>query len=420
MTLFNLISILVTIVALCGYANYKFVRLPDSIGITAIALLLSLGMIIVGALVPTVAQWGERTAREIDFSEALFHGLLGPLLFAGSLHVDFAALRDAKWVVIALATVGVLISTALVGSGFYYAAHAFGLALPFIDCLLFGALISPTDPLAALGLLRKAGVPDSLLTRITGEALFNDGTGVVIFLALFGIARGTGVPDAAGVSLLLAQEVLGGIAYGLAVGWLGFLMLRSMNSYTVETLITLAMATAGYAGAEALHLSAPIATVVMGLVVGNHGRRFAMSEQTRQRLFSFWELTDELLNLLLFGLVGLELMALAGSALTYAGLTLVAIPLVLLARALSVALPLTFLKRIDRFEPHTVKLMTWAGLRGAISVALALSLPAGESREVIVSATYVIALFSILVQATTVEPLARRWAAPARAERSSH
>ncbi len=410
MPVFNVISIVITVVALCAYANCRFVRLPDTIGITAIALLISLVMVALGAAIPGVSAWGRATVRTLDFPELIFHGLLGPLLFAGSLHLDIAALARSKWVIFWLATIGVVLSTALIGFAFFFSAKWLGVGIPLIDCLLFGALISPTDAIAVLGLLRKAGVPPSLLIKITGEALFNDGTGVVVFLVLLSIARGTQQPEAGSIAILLARQVAGGIVFGLAVGFLGSYLLRRVNSHVVETLITLAMPTGGYAAAEALGVSAPIAAVVMGLVIGSDGRGAALSDPARLRVFAFWELADDLLNLLLFGLIGLELMALFVPAHQFIGLTLISIPLVLVARWLSVGVPIALLRHFERFEPHTVKLLTWAGLRGALSVAMALSLPASPFRELIVSATYAVAVFSILVQATTVEPLARRWA----------
>ncbi|MDE2449209.1 MAG: sodium:proton antiporter [Gammaproteobacteria bacterium] len=418
---FTIVSAVVTVVALSGYANYKLVHLPDTVGITAVALLISLATVAVGQVVPQVTAWGQLAVRGLDFPDLVFHGLLGLLLFAGSLHVDVAGLARARWLVVILATAGVVISIALVGFAFFYAARLAGMPLTLLESFIFGALISPTDPIAALGLLRKAGVPPSLLTKIAGEALFNDGTGVVAFVVLLGLAGGshglsaahvTGpsvpLPGASAIGVLLAQQVLGGAAFGLGVGYFGILLLRSVDSYPVETLITLAMATGGYAAADALKISAPIATVVMGLVVGS-GREYAMSELTRERLFMFWELADDLLNLILFGLVGLELTALAGTVRQYLIPAATALPIVLVARYISVGVPVAVLSRFQRFEPHTVKLMSWGGLRGALSVALALSLPAGPTQELIVTATYLIAIFSILVQATTVEPLARRW-----------
>jgi len=414
MPIFTIVSAVITVVALSGYANHKLVRLPDTVGITAIALLISVATIAVGQVVPQVGAWGQLAVRGLDFPSLVFHGLLGLLLFAGSLHVDVSGLARARGLVVLLATFGVAISTVLVGFAFFYATRLLGMNLSLLESFIFGALISPTDPIAALGLLRKAGVPPSLLTKITGEALFNDGTGVVLFVVLLGIAGGahgmtpSRSAGASGVAMMFAQQVLGGAVFGLGVGYAGLLLLRSVDSYVVETLLTLAMATGGYAAAEGLKVSAPIATVVMGLVVGS-GREYAMSQLTRARLFMFWELLDDLLNLLLFGLVGLELTALAGTFREYLIPAALALPIVLIARYVSVGLPIAVLGRFQRFEPHTVKLMTWAGLRGALSVALALSLPPGPPKPLIVTATYLIAIFSILIQATTVEPLARRW-----------
>jgi monovalent cation:H+ antiporter, CPA1 family len=415
MHVFTIVSAMITVVALSGYANHKLVRLPDTVGITAVALLISVAIVAVGQVVPQVSAWGQLAVRGLDFPNLVFHGLLGLLLFAGSLHVDVTGLARARGLVVLLATVGVAISTVLVGFAFFYVARLLGMNLSLLESFIFGALISPTDPIAAMGLLRKAGVPPSLLTKITGEALFNDGTGVVLFVVLLGLAGGphgirpavTGT-GASGVAMMFAQQVLGGAVFGLGVGYVGVLLLRTVDSYSVETLITLAMATGGYAAAEALKVSAPIATVVMGLVVGS-GREYAMSSLTRERLFMFWELADDLLNLILFGLVGLELTALAGTVRAYLIPAAAALPIVLIARYVSVGVPTAVLGRFQRFEPHTVKLMTWAGLRGALSVALALSLPEGPPKDLIVTATYVVAIFSILIQATTVEPLARRW-----------
>ena len=419
MSLFSAISAVIAIVALSGYANRRFIRLPDTVGITAIALLISLAMAVLGTTLPAVATWGRAAIGKLDFPVLIFHGLLGPLLFAGSLHVDISALARAKWVILLLATIGVALSTALIAGAFFYGVRWLGADIPFIDCLVFGALISPTDPLAALGLLRKAGVPPLLLTKITGEALFNDGTGVVVFLVLVAIANGLQPLNAGSILGLLAREVVGGIAFGLVIGFAGSWLLRSIDSPVVETLITLAMPTAGYAAAEAARVSAPLAAVVMGLVVGSYGRRYAVSAQTRAPLFLFWELTDDLLNVLLYGLIGLELMALDGLARDFIGPALLATPIVLLARVVSVGLPIAVLRRFERFEPHIVKLMTWAGLRGALSIAMALSLSKSHSREMIVAATYVVTLFSILIQATTVEPLARRWAPRPDAEKQA-
>jgi CPA1 family monovalent cation:H+ antiporter len=407
MPVFTLISAVIAVVALSAYANHKLVRLPDSIGITVVALLLSVITVTVGQFVPQVATWGVQVTRGVNFPALVFHGLLGLLLFAGSLHVDLHALRRARWVVLVLATVGVVISTAVIGCAFLYLTRAFGLPMTWRESLLFGALISPTDPIAALGLLSKARVPPSLLTKITGEALFNDGTGVALFVALLGVTGGQ-IPSSAHIAILFAREVFGGLAFGVLVGFAAVALLRSVASPSVEILITLALATAGYDAATGLGVSAPIATVVMGLVVGADSR-FAIPALVREHLYPFWQLADELLNLLLFGLVGLQLTALTGAVRHYLLLAALTVPLVLAARYVSVALPTALLRQFQRFEPHFVNLMTWAGLRGALSIALALSLPPSPARELIVTSTYVVAIFSILVQATTLAPLARRW-----------
>jgi len=408
MPVFTLISAVIAVVALSAYANHKLVHLPDSIGITVVALLLSVITVTVGQFVPQVAAWGAQVARGVNFPALVFHGLLGLLLFAGSLHVDLHALRRARWVVLALATAGVAISTAVIGWAFFYLTRALGLPITLRESLLFGALISPTDPIATLGLLSKARVPPSLLTKITGEALFNDGTGVALFVVLLGVT-GAQLPSTAQIAMLFAREVLGGLAFGALLGFGAVTLLRSVESPSVEILITLALATAGYNAAAGLGISAPIATVVMGLVVGADSRRFATPAPVRERLYQFWQLADDLLNLLLFALVGLQLTALTGAVRLYLLPAALAVPLVLAARYVSVALPTALLRRFQRFEPHFVKLMTWAGLRGALSIALALSLPQSPARELIVTATYVVAIFSILAQATTVGPLARRW-----------
>ena len=408
MSVFHAMSLIVTLVALFGYLNHRFIRLPDTIGITAIGLVAALAVTAFGAYDPTVVEWAARTVERIDFAEVVFHGMLGMLLFAGSLHINLEDIDRQKWTILLLATIGVVLSTCIVGTAFYGAARLLGLELPFIYALLFGALISPTDPIAVLGILRKVGVPKELESKIAGESLFNDGTGVVLFLTLSGIAFGGHDTTAPQVILLLATEIVGGVLVGLVLGLAGFYLLRGIDSYAVEIMITLAMATAGYSVAEFLHTSAPIAVVVMGLLVGNHGKRLAMSERTREHLSSFWDLTDELLNLLLFGLIGIEIIALV-SPVAHLAPALMAIPIVLAARLASVGLPILALRLFRDFSPNTVKIMTWGGLRGGISLALALSLPQFPGREPIVAATYAVVIFSILVQALSIEPLVRRW-----------
>jgi len=394
----------VAVVALFGYLNHRLIRLPDTIGITLIGLIVSIGLALLGSLEPTITRRATLIISRIDFPEVVFHGMLGLLLFAGSLHVNIADLAKDKWLILVLSTVGVVISTAIVGTGFYYGAKFFSFALPFAYCLVFGALISPTDPIAVLGVLRRIGVSKSFETQLVAESLFNDGTGVVVFLTILGITTGIHDFSVRNVILLLATEAIGGVAVGLALGAVGFLLLRGVDSYPVEILITLAMPTGGYGLAETLHTSAPIAVVVMGLVVGNQGKKFAMSEQTQQHLFAFWDLIDQILNLMLFGLIGLEVMTLSVSV-KHLSAGLLAIPVVLLARYISIGLPILVMRRAREFNPHVVKILTWGGLRGAISVALALSLPPFPGRDSVLAASYIVVIFSILVQALTVGPL---------------
>jgi len=418
MSLFQVAGVIIALVALFGFLNHRLSKLPDAIGITAMGLVASLATAVIGKRVPAVSEWAEQTIAAVNFPDTVFHGMLGLLLFAGSLHIDLGEIAKQKWAVAILATVGVLLSTLLVGVGMYLAANLLGFHLGFVYCLLFGALISPTDPIAVLAVLRRVGIPKSLEIKIAGESLFNDGTGVVAFLTILGIVVAGEPKPSSDIALLLVQEVLGGIGVGICIGLLGFFMLKGVDSYPVEILITLAMATAGYALAESLHTSAPIAVVVMGLLIGNQGRRLAMSESTRQHLFSFWELLDELLNLLLFGLIGIELVVLPLSP-SYLLFGLIAIAVVLLARLVSVAVPLSALHLFRPVASNAIRIMTWGGLRGGISVALALTLPNFDGRTLIVTATYAVVIFSILVQALTIGPLVRSWNAKANPESSA-
>ena len=406
MTFFDIIAILLTLSATFSYINYRYVRLPTTIGLMLIALLMSIGLIILGKLGLGIQQDAQRLLRQIDFESLLLHGMLSFLLFAGALHVGLDDLSRQKWVILLLATVGVVGSTFLVGALSWFAFEWAGLKIPFIFCLLFGALISPTDPIAVIGILRSAGTPKSLEVKIAGESLFNDGIAVVIFLALLEIAAGRHVPTPGEILILFTQEAVGGVLFGLAAGAGGYWMLKRVDNYEVEILITLALAAGGYALAEALHLSAPIAVVVAGLLIGNHGRLFAMSEKTREHLDLFWELIDAILNAVLFVLIGLEVLTLTfPRSVLLAGV--VAIPIVLLARWISVGLPILAMTPFHPFAPGAVWIMTWAGLRGGISVAMALALPAGPHRGSLLAVTYSVVVFSIFFQGLTVGRLIR-------------
>ena len=373
-----------------------------------ISLVLSLLLLIIGEFgFLDISQHASRLIQGIDFHTALINGMLSFLLFAGALHINLNELSKQKWVILILASVGVITSTFIIGGMSWVILNALELNISFIYCLLFGALISPTDPIAVLGILKTVGVPKSLEIKISGESLFNDGVAVVVFLVLLGIATGQGEASVSSISILLIQEVIGGAVYGLIIGGLCFYMLRSVNNYQVEVLLTLALVMGGYALASAIHVSGPIAMVVSGLLIGNHGRIFAMSPSTREHLDMFWELIDEILNAVLFLLIGLEVLILVYH-MEYFLAALALIPVVLLSRFISVSIPIQIMKNVREFSPGVTRLMTWGGLRGGISVALALSLPKGMEREVILAVTYALVVFSILVQGLTLGSLVKQ------------
>ena len=411
-TAIDLLGLLFGLTALFGWINVKLLRLPATVGLLIIALAVSLAIIGVSQLMP---GWGlEAAARtvlaRIDFNETLMKGLLSFLLFAGALHVDMGALLDRRWAILLLATVGVLLSTAIIGIGAWLLLGALGAPIPLIYGLIFGALIAPTDPVAVLAILRHVHVPRSLEAKIAGESLFNDGVGVVIFTILVAVAVGGnagGAISAKEIALLFLTEAGGGILLGLAAGWLTFLALRSVDDYVLEVIMTLALVTLAYALAGRIHVSGPIAMVIAGLLIGNRGTRLAMSEVTRTHLHDFWRLLDEILNALLFLLIGFEVLALSQNPrfVLYAALM---VPLVLAARLVSVALPITLLKLRRSFTRGAIPVLTWGGLRGGISVALALSLPAGPWKSGLLTMCYGIVIFSVVVQGLTIERVIRR------------
>ncbi|MBT3369990.1 MAG: sodium:proton antiporter [Rhodospirillaceae bacterium] len=409
------IATLLGLAAMFGYLNHRFLRLPRTIGLVLIAMTASLGALAIDAAVP---GWGvgpglRAALIEIDFTAALMHGMLGFLLFAGALHVDLAQLAKRRWPIAAMATGGLLLSTALIGGGIWLAFDLVDLGLPLIYCLLFGALISPTDPVAVLGILKTAKVPASLEAKIAGESLFNDGVGVVVFVILLAMATSDGdgaSMDVLAIATLFLREAVGGAVLGLAAGAIAFWALRSIDEYNLEVIITLALVTVTYEVAHLLHTSGPIAVVVAGLLIGNHGTRLAMSETTRSHLTNFWTLIDEILNAVLFLLIGLEVVVIS----TVPGLmwvALIAIPLVLGARFVAVAIPIGLLGLWRDFTKGAIPVLTWGGLRGGISVALALSLPAGTEKDAIVTVCYAVVVFSILVQGLTIGHLVA-WVVP--------
>lgn len=407
MRLFDIIAILLTLSAIFSWFNHRYFKLPTVIGLMLIALVMSLVLQLPLPFFADLEVQAAEMLAQIDFDETLLHGMLSFLLFAGALHVNLNDLARQRWVIGVLATVGVVGATFVIGGCAYWLFAWLGLDVPLIYCLLFGALISPTDPIAVLGILKSVGAPKSLETKIVGESLFNDGVAVVVFLVLAEIASGGVEMTFGSVATLFVREAIGGIIFGLAIGSLAFYMLKRVDNYQVEVLITLALVTGGYTVAEHLHLSAPIAIVVAGLLIGNHGRQSAMSARTIEHLDTFWELVDEILNAVLFILVGLELLVISLRQ-DYLLAGVLAIPLILVVRVCSVGLPVMIMRQFREFSPGVVRILTWAGLRGGISVALALSLPAGETRDLLVTATYVVVVFSILVQGLSLGPLVRR------------
>jgi len=405
-TLIHTLTILICLAALFSYVNHRLLKLPMTIGLMAVALVFSLILLVLGKLGFGVEAEAQRFIGAIDFNEALMHGMLGFLLFAGALHVKLDELLDLKWVIGTLAVIGTILSSLLIGGLSYVVFALVGLPLPFLYCLLFGALISPTDPIAVMGVLRQARLPKALEMKIVGESLFNDGVGVVIFLVVLNLVPKETV-HVTDVLVLFAEEALGGAALGLALGYIAYRMLRSVDNYQVEILITLALVMGSFGLADLLHTSGPIAVVVAGLLIGNYGRQWAMSETTREHLDNFWELLDELLNAVLFVLIGLEVLVLSFQQ-PYLIAGLVAIPLVLAARWITVVLQVKGFSFVREFNKKTIRILTWGGLRGGISVALALSLPAGPGRDTVLALTYCIVVFSILGQGLTIGHVIRK------------
>jgi len=408
MDIFTIITVLISLSAVFSFINYRYFRLPRTIGLMLFALVLSVVLIVVGRTGWDVRDQAKDLIQRIDFNRLLLQGMLGFLLFAGALHVEANELLRHKWIIFLLATAGTILSTVLVGVLTWLVFHLMGPALPLIYCLLFGALISPTDPVAVLGILKELKVPKSIETQMAGEALFNDGVGVVLFIVLMRIAAGDPGTSLGQSALLFAKEAFGGTLIGLAIGWIAYEMLKRVDNYQVEVLITLGLVMGGYDLAHALNTSGPLAIVAAGLLIGNQGRAFAMSETTRKNLDMFWELIDEILNAVLFILIGIEVLVLEISF-HYFLAGLVIIPLVLLVRLVSVGIPFGLLRRQMSFRKNAVKTLTWAGLRGGIAVALALSIPPGPSRGLIVFITYMVVVFSIVVQGLTIKKMLRRW-----------
>lgn len=406
--MFDLVAAFIGLTTLLTYVNYRFIKLPATIGVMATALVLSLLVHLIAlAGYPLIELEMQHLIQDIDFSQVLMTWFLPALLFAGALHVNFADLKEFRWPIGLLATLGVVISTFAVGTAAHYLFWALGWDINYVYCLLFGALISPTDPIAVMGILKTSGAPRPLQYTIVGESLFNDGSAIVAFSILLGVLALGQAPTASDIAILFAEEAIGGIVFGLALGYVGFRMLRTISDHQVSLMLTLAMVFGGAALAEKLHVSAPIAMVVAGLIIGNHGRHLAMDDATRASVDAFWEVIDSILNALLFALIGMELLILPFHWMHVVTAMLLGL-IVLAVRIGTIAPAVVLARKLGKDIPTgTSRLLTWGGLRGGVSVALVLSLPAGEARDTLVALTYIVVLVSILVQGLTVGRLVK-------------
>lgn len=417
LSLFEIAALLLAISAFFGWFNHVVLHLPHTIGLLVMALVSSIVLLFAERIFPTLGLTDvvQSAIGQIDFHSTVMEGMLAFLLFAGALHVDFKFLRNQSIAIGILATIGVVISTVIVGMGFWYLTALLGVPIPLAWAFVFGALISPTDPVAVMSLLKSVNVPRALEAKIAGESLFNDGVGVVVFTVLVALAVSSGDAEIhvgpSEIAQLFFVEVGGGILLGLLTGWIAYRAMAAMDNYTIEILITLGVVAATYAVALRLHLSGPIAVVVAGLLVGNRGARVGMSEITRQHLFQFWELIDEILNSVLFLLIGLEILVITIEP-AFGWIAAMSVPLVLSARLLAVGVPLTLLSGFSPIARGAIPVLTWGGLRGGISVALALSLPAIAEKPLILTATYAVVLFSVIVQGLTVKTVVRKTVDP--------
>ena len=405
----NIAAVCIAITAMLAYLNHRFFKLPTTIGVMAAALVLSVALVGLNAvgLAQGLHAYELGLLKSIDFSSVLMQGMLSFLLFAGALHIDLSELKAYRWQIGVLAVVSTVASTLVVGYGMWLVLPLLGLTMPLIYCLLFGALISPTDPIAVMGILKSAGAPKDMELVIAGESLFNDGVGVVLFSLLLGMLVSGVTPTPVQALELLAHEAGGGLLLGLVLGYVCFRLLKSVDSYQVEVLLTLACVIGGYALATQLHVSGPLAMVVAGLIVGNHGRALAMSDTTRRYVDMFWELIDEILNATLFVLIGMEVMLVAFSFNVMLA-ALAAVLVTLLARWLTVGAPVQLAQGWFKLSRGSWKVLTWGGLRGGISVALALSLPASPERDTLVAITYGVVVFSILAQGLSIGRVVRK------------
>ena len=404
----EILTFTIVLAAVFAYVNHRIIKWPPTIGIMVLSLGCSVVIVIAGQFYPLLGIKAKQLAASVNFSDLLMNFMLSFLLFAGAIHIDASKLKKEAWPVLLLSTLGILISTTLVGGMMWEIFRLFNFPIPIIYCLLFGAVISPTDPIAVLAILREAKIPSSLDVKISGESLFNDGVAVVVFVTLLDAAHsGVSAIDFLSVGKLFLIEAVGGLLFGALLGYAGYFALRSIDDYKVEVLVTLAIVAGGYFIAGHLHVSGPLAMVVAGIITGNKVKHEVLSETSRDYLGKFWELIDEILNAVLFLLIGLEMLVIKTN-LTILLVGIVGIFITLFARWVSVLLPITLLRFWIKFERHAVAILTWGGLRGGLSVALALSLSPEMHRDEFVLITYVIVVYSILIQGLTIGGFTRR------------
>jgi len=410
MELYYSLSILIVIAAFFSYLNVRYLKLPSTIGVMLIAMLVSVSLIAAGKIYPQVFRGFTgftEIIASVDFSEILMGAILNFLLFAGAIHISLHELRKQRIPIMIFSTLGVLISTIVVGVLMYIIFQIVVIPIPFIQCLVFGALISPTDPIAVIGILKSAGIRKSLEIKVAGESLFNDGVAVVLFAVLLQLARGSEIDlTFLHISGLLLREAGGGLLVGLLIGYIGSHGIKGIDSYNVTVIITLAVVMGGYLVTRYLHVSGPLTMVVAGLVIGNYGEAIGMSASDRSYLYKFWELIDEILNAILFLVIGFELLLIPELE-EYWVIGSVSILIVLIARFLSIWLPIRFIPNIGRFDRKTIVILVWGGLRGGVSVALALTIDRSLHQNLFLSITYYIVVFSIVVQGLTIGRLTK-------------
>lgn len=407
MNLFHLLSVLIVLSAGFAYINFRVLKLPNAIGLMIVSLIFSLIIIVIGQFFPIFESLVEFRINSINFSELLLEGMLSFMLFAGAIHIKYADLKSEKLTIILFSTISVILSTFLIGFAAFYILKLFGIEVNIIHAFLFGALISPTDPIAVLSILKSAGVSKSLETKIAGESLFNDGVAVVVFLTILRLAQPGADIDAMSVIALFGQEAIGGILLGILLGFFGYKLMSHIDNYQVEVLISLAIVMGGYTLADFIHVSGPLAMVAAGIITGNSGKKYGMSDKTAEYVDKFWELIDEILNAVLFVLIGLELLIIEMNNTIFL-ISFILIFVALAARYISVWIPSLFINFREKINQNTLAILTWGGLRGGISIALALSIHPQFDKEIWVTITYIIVCFSILVQGLTIGKLAKK------------